>query len=191
MITPIIAFLSRQDRRLVIAVGIALTFLLGITDYVTGFEISFSIFYLAPISIVTWLTGRKWGVTLACISALVWLGADVVSGHLYTHPFIPFWNALTRLGFFLVVVSSLSQLRRSYREKIQTARKLQESLDNVKVLSGLIPICAWCKKVRNDKGYWQQVEAYISEHSDASFTHGICQACQEKEFRSIPQRETL
>ena len=60
--------------------------------------------------------------------------------------------------------------------------ELQEALANVRTLSGLIPICASCKKIRDDKGYWQQVEAYISAHSDAVFTHGLCPECAAKLF---------
>ena len=50
----------------------------------------------------------------------------------------------------------------------------------VKALNGLLPICASCKRIRDDKGYWQQVETYISSHSNASFTHGICPECVKK-----------
>jgi len=52
----------------------------------------------------------------------------------------------------------------------------------VKLLRGLIPICAWCKKICDDKGYWQAVEQYIQEHSKAEFTHGMCPECQNKYF---------
>ena len=54
---------------------------------------------------------------------------------------------------------------------------LQKALNQIKTLSGLLPICASCKKIRDDKGYWNQIEGYISKHSDAEFTHGICPAC--------------
>lgn len=54
---------------------------------------------------------------------------------------------------------------------------LQHALDHVKTLQGIIPICSFCKKIRNDKGYWDQVEAYISKHSRAEFSHGICPEC--------------
>ncbi len=64
------------------------------------------------------------------------------------------------------------------REKLIV--ELQESLAKIKTLSGLIPICASCKKIRNDKGYWDDVEKYISERSDVDFTHGICPDCLEK-----------
>ena len=55
--------------------------------------------------------------------------------------------------------------------------RLEEALRNVKILTGLLPICANCKKIRDDEGYWQQIEEYIKEHSEADFTHGICNEC--------------
>lgn len=58
---------------------------------------------------------------------------------------------------------------------------LKDALAKIKTLKGLLPMCAWCKKIRDDKGYWKRVETYIREHSDASFTHGICPDCLKKE----------
>jgi sigma-B regulation protein RsbU (phosphoserine phosphatase) len=60
-------------------------------------------------------------------------------------------------------------------------RELEESLIRVKQLQGLLPICAWCKNVRNDGNYWQSVEVYIAEHADVRFTHGICPPCLARE----------
>jgi DNA-binding response OmpR family regulator len=57
--------------------------------------------------------------------------------------------------------------------------ELEGSLARIKQLHGLLPMCAWCKKVRDDQNYWQEVECYIASHSDARFTHGICPACME------------
>jgi sigma-B regulation protein RsbU (phosphoserine phosphatase) len=59
-------------------------------------------------------------------------------------------------------------------------RELEEALARVKQLQGLLPICSYCKRIRDDQNYWQQVEGYISEHSDAVFSHGICPDCFEK-----------
>ncbi len=60
--------------------------------------------------------------------------------------------------------------------------ELQEALDNIKKLQGMIPICAWCKRVRTDDEYWSNVEDYISQNSEAMFSHSICPDCLEKEF---------
>ena len=62
---------------------------------------------------------------------------------------------------------------------------LQQALKEVKALRGLIPICASCKKVRNDGGLWQQLEEYLGEHSDAQFSHGICQVCAKKLYPGV------
>ena len=65
-------------------------------------------------------------------------------------------------------------------EKSEVIFELHKALDKVKTLSGFLPICASCKKIRDDKGYWNQIEAYISEHSEAEFSHGICPECSKK-----------
>lgn len=68
-------------------------------------------------------------------------------------------------------------LREKDKEQGALISKLQEALAEIKTLKGFIPICASCKKIRDDEGYWDQVEAYISKHTDAVFTHGICPDC--------------
>ncbi len=76
------------------------------------------------------------------------------------------------------------------RERIRLVNELKQALKEIKRLSGLLPICSHCKKIRDDKGYWSQVEAYIQEHSEAVFTHGICPECAEKyypEFYKKPE----
>jgi PAS domain S-box-containing protein len=69
------------------------------------------------------------------------------------------------------------------REKL--IQKLQDALDKIKVLRGIIPICASCKKIRDDKGYWNQIESYVREHSEAEFSHGICPDCAEKLYPEL------
>ena len=58
--------------------------------------------------------------------------------------------------------------------------ELQNALENVKLLSGLLPICMWCKKIRDDQGYWNAIEHYLGQHSEAEFSHGICPDCKRK-----------
>lgn len=69
------------------------------------------------------------------------------------------------------------------REKL--IKELQKALENIKTLKGLIPICAWCKKIRTDEGYWMKLETYLKEHTEADFTHGMCPECYEKMKDSI------
>ena len=69
-----------------------------------------------------------------------------------------------------------------------TLRELEEALKKVKTLTGLLPICASCKKIRDDQGYWQQVESYLSKHSEAEFSHGICPDCLKDLYPEIAQK---
>jgi len=68
-------------------------------------------------------------------------------------------------------------LRRAQQEKERLIEELRRSLDEIKTLKGLVPICASCKKIRDDKGFWETLETYISSHSEAEFTHGYCPEC--------------
>ncbi len=74
------------------------------------------------------------------------------------------------------------------RERIEEERS--RLVHQVKTLSGLLPICSWCKRIRDDRGYWNELEAYISSHSDAEFTHGICPDCLAKVQPSSPRSAT-
>ncbi len=75
------------------------------------------------------------------------------------------------------------------REKL--IKELQKALENIKTLKGLIPICSWCKKIRNDEGYWMQLERYIRDHTEAEFTHGMCPECYEKMKKEVDKKNTL
>ena len=78
----------------------------------------------------------------------------------------------------------------SERERDAVIAKLREALAQVKALSGILPICASCKKIRDDQGYWQQVESYIRDHSEAEFSHGICPVCAEKLYPGLLKSST-
>ncbi len=75
--------------------------------------------------------------------------------------------------------------KRFLAERETLINELQEALSKVKLLSGFLPICAFCKKIRNDKGYWQQIESYIRDNSEAEFTHGYCPECAAKAMADI------
>lgn len=80
----------------------------------------------------------------------------------------------------LIIGRNISAKKRTEREREELVSVLSEAVANVKTLSGLLPICASCKKIRDDEGYWNQVESYISKRTDATFTHGICPDCAAK-----------
>ncbi len=83
--------------------------------------------------------------------------------------------------YSLGMVEDIGERKIAEQEKEQLITELREALAKIKTLKGLIPICAWCKKIRDDNGYWTRVETYIREHSDVSFSHCICPTCLSKE----------
>ncbi|MCE9646192.1 MAG: GGDEF domain-containing protein [Chloroflexi bacterium] len=95
------------------AICIGLVGGLGIVDYLTGNELSFSLFYLLPVSLAVWYVNPVLGLLISVLSAVTWLAADLSVGENFTHPIIYFWNSLIRLAFFLIVTYLLSELRKS------------------------------------------------------------------------------
>ena len=86
------------------------------------------------------------------------------------------------------IVMGFNRLKEGKRQRENMISRLQEALAKVKTLKGLLPICASCKKIRDDKGYWKQLETYLKEHSDASFTHGLCPECLNKLYPEVYER---
>lgn len=83
------------------------------------------------------------------------------------------------------LLNEISRRRIAEQEKERLIGELQKALAEVKVLSGMLPICSYCKNIRNDKGYWQEIEEYIKEHSNAEFSHSLCNDCLKKHYPEI------
>jgi diguanylate cyclase (GGDEF)-like protein len=117
MLIKAIATLEKLGKPFWIVVGFASLFGVGILDYVTGYELAFSLFYLVPIALLTWFANRQVGIIAALLSAGVWLTADIMAGVTYSHPAIYFWNTLIRLGFFILAVFFLELAKALEYEK--------------------------------------------------------------------------
>ena len=99
-----------------------LVIIIGLVDYLTGYQISFSIFYLIPILWATWKNGKISGIIISSLSAIIWLEADLLTQHFYTHPAIPYWNAFMRFGVFILVTLLLNALKYSLENEKKLAR---------------------------------------------------------------------
>jgi len=172
---------TRKFRKCIIgSFVVACAIALGWIDWRTGYELNFFVFYFLPVSIAAWYIGLGASVIIAVLCSIIWFSADILSGHSYSSPVVPVWETMMRLLAFLAIGWAVSKIQALLMRERETTKALRVSLSEVKVLKGLLPICAQCKKIRDAQGQWQYIETYIREHSDARFTHGYCPECARK-----------
>ena len=169
---------SKKLKWVVLAVFI--TFILGIIDWLSGYDLNFFVFYFFPIFIAAWYLGAPGSVFLAILCSMVWFGADVLTGHTHPSNIHAVWNTMIRLIAFLSIGWSISSLKQIIDHEKESAEKLRKSLSEIKVLQSFLPICAQCKKIRDEQGIWQQLEVYISEHANTQFSHSYCPDCYKQ-----------
>jgi PAS domain S-box-containing protein len=92
----------------------------------------------------------------------------------------PWYRGTNDVGGLIMFTEVITKRKKAEEEREVLINELQQALAEVKALSGLLPICSACKKIRDDKGYWQQIEGYIMAHSDTQFSHGLCPDCAKK-----------
>jgi PAS domain S-box-containing protein len=96
------------------------------------------------------------------------------------------FDAQGRPKGIIAIIRDMTEHQRAEAEREKVILQLQDALAKVKTLSGMLPICTSCKKIRDDKGYWNQIEVYIRDHSETEFTHGICPECFKKLYPDEP-----
>lgn len=104
------------------SISLAIVIILGFIDYITGYEYSFFIFYLIPIMLICWFEKELGGIIISFFSALVWLTADLLSGHIYSNHFIPIWNAFVRFAGFVIIVKLIGKIKKDYDYEKNIAR---------------------------------------------------------------------
>jgi len=88
----------------------------------------------------------------------------------------------------LARVNTHLELKKAHDREKELVKELTEALSKVRQLRGLLPICAKCKKIRDDKGYWRRVEEYVSDHSEAQFSHSLCPTCVEEPYPGMAEK---
>ncbi len=96
---------------------------------------------------------------------------------------VPLFDDMGRVVKRYGVGTDIDDRKRAEQALAEEHARLQQALEEVKTLQGIVPICASCKKIRDDQGYWNSLEAYLARHTDATFTHGICPDCAQAFLR--------
>jgi hypothetical protein len=162
--------------------------LTGVVNVIYGIDIVYTHLFYIPI-ILTGLWYPRYALFFAAALGLIHIASDYAAVEAFKI------GPLLRTVMFIVMayVTSylvlrrdrlLSELQTRNNELVNVSRELhkknealQNALNEIKTLKGILPICASCKKIRDDKGYWNQIESYIREHTEAEFSHGICPEC--------------
>lgn len=146
--------------------------------------VAIAVLYIAPVLLSLSSQRTRPVIVIAALCSIL-----IVAGFFISAPGAELWRALFNRFIAVIAVWICVLLGTRYQvmvAKRETAVKEREkALQEIRILSGLLPICAWCKKVRDDEGYWTQIEAYIAAHSQASFSHGICPECRQKQLSEM------
>ena len=149
-------------------------------DYASGPFVQFPIFFLIPVVIAAWHSGQWWGIGLGVAMSL---------GRAY---FVTLWsvpwtveetavNTIIRivvLGGFAVLVHRRAKYSKALRRE-------------VRILEGLLPICSFCKRIRTSDNEWEQLESYVTAHSEANFSHGLCPECAREHYGNLLDRHCI
>jgi hypothetical protein len=154
-----------------IALGSAM---LGV-DYASGPAAQFPVAYVLPVSLAAWYSGK--GPALVLAIGIPLLRLTLLAGPTGPAALSGSFVLATLFRGAVIVVMALWFARLAELER-DLARR-------VKVLEGLLPICAFCKNIRNEAGEWERLESFISKRSEAEFSHGICQSCGEKHYPGL------
>jgi hypothetical protein len=185
----IIDHMEKKPHWRIWLLAILVNIIMGFLDHLTGSQVKLDIFYVIPVGMIAWIINRNAGFLMMFISIITVFLADILGGKTLDSPLIEFWNILANFCFFAIIIVLVSD------EKIKAARnkelvaELREAMEEVKVMSGFLPICASCKKIRDDDGYWEQIESYISQHTDATFSHSLCPECLHKLYPEFEKKK--
>ena len=157
-------------------------------EVATGPHFTFEPFYVPVVVFAAWRGGRLLAAGFSMVCAVL----GVIAEHLlsepllaftavFEHPAIPYWNGVAHLMMYLVVGLSVSALHAAVSERDKVVAELREAAKRIRTLQGLLPMCAWCKGIRDEQDLerWMPLEQYVSEHTNAQVTHGICPSCAQ------------
>lgn len=158
--------------------------LIFVLDLTIPLGVAIGVLYVVPVLLSLSTPQKKVILTVALLSTLL-----ILAAFFYKPSVAEMWKVVFNRGIslFAVWVTTILGLKRKRAEQQRNdiLVERERALDEVKVLKGFLPICASCKKIRDDNGYWRQIEAYIKEHSEAEFSHGLCPDCVKKLYPDL------
>ena len=182
-----------RDEKTLFLACCALMLVILVFDLNIPLGVAMGVPYIAVVLLSLWSSKARLTYVAAIVSSALTIGA-----FFYKPPAGEMWKVIANrcLALFAIWITAILGLQRNKLEekREQAHREREKALEDVRILRGLLPICASCKRIRDDGGYWTQIEAYIRDHSEAEFSHGICPDCAQKLYpeyykKSAPDEE--
>lgn len=178
---------GRVGSVLYLACGFLMAVIL-LLDLAIPLGVAMGVPYVAAVLISLWSPRRRFTILVAVACSVLTIGV-----FFYKPAVIEMWKVVFNRGLalFAIWVTAFLGLQRKIAEenREKAVRERERALEDVRILRGLLPICASCKRIRDDQGYWTQIEGYIKAHSEADFTHGICPECARKLYPEFFKQE--
>ena len=172
-----------RTRTLYLVCGLLLLFILGF-DLAIPLGVAMGVFYVVPVLITLWAPRKSFTLAVAVLATILTLAC-----FFYKPPAGELWKVIFNrsISVFVIWVTAILGLQRktAVEKREEAVRERELALEEVKILRGSLPICSYCKKIRNDTGAWTQMEAYIRDHSEAEFSHGLCPDCAKKVYQEL------
>lgn len=172
-----------RTRTLYLVCGLLLLFILGF-DLAIPLGVAMGVFYVVPVLITLWAPRKSFTLAVAVLATILTLAC-----FFYKPPAGELWKVIFNrsISVFVIWVTAILGLQRktAVEKREEAVQEREQALEEVKILRGSLPICSYCKKIRNDTGAWTQMEAYIRDHSEAEFSHGLCPDCAKKVYQEL------
>lgn len=177
---PIINFhtyFSERHKNTRLICWAVLACLILIVDYFTGSIIQFPVMFIVPVGLASWYNGPRWGVAYAIVLPLIRLYFTIISPapSVFSISIVNAAIRITMLAAYALLIAHVA------KQKMELERE-------VNILKGILPVCGFCKKIRDEHDVWHPMETYITEHSEAMFSHGFCPECGEKHYGDLLRR---
>jgi hypothetical protein len=146
--------------------------------------VAVGVLYILAVLISLWAPRKRITIIVAIVSSIFTIFAFYYKPHVYDMWKVIFNRAISLLAVWITAIIGLQ--RKIVEQKMEKAvREREKALEDVRILKGLLPICSSCKRIRNENGQWEMIEGYIKNHSEAEFTHGLCQECSVKLYPEL------
>lgn len=162
----------------IVLIGLVVVSLL---DYLTGERLDFSVFYFIPLYWAARSGSRPRAIAASVLCAVGWMTVDLLTDPAESIA-LEVWDTLFRLAAFLFFAVTLHRLRADWTRERSLNDQLNAALAQVKQLSGILPMCSICRRIRDDAQNWVRLERYIQDHSEARVSHGLCPECYKKYY---------